>query len=422
MRILVLSINYAPEPTGFAPHVTALCEHLAENNHAVSVLTGFPFAPYWRRWPEYGRGFITRTRIRGVDVSRVAHFIPRHPGRALQRVLMEATFCGMAALALFPWIGSRWDIILYVGAQPSLAMLARGLSALWRIPYALAINDLAAQAAIDVGIVRASWILRVLASFEYAAYRKADGAIVLCDAFRKALVERGFPADRIRLIRSPVNIEKIKPSSEGLRFRAEHGLSAGEFVVLYAGSMGIKQGLLHIVEAARLLREKAPRLRWVLVGDGELRQAVAQRIREYHVEEEVRMLPLQAEEEMAPMFAAADVLLLNQLASVKDTVIPSKLLTYMAAGRAVVAAVNAESQGAAMLRESGGGVVVAPEDASVLADAIQRWMADPSSLAPMGRNNRSFAEQHFDQRKIVSAQEAFLMDIVNRSRRSGERR
>jgi len=412
MNLLVLSLNYSPEPTGFAPHITALCEHMARQGHKVTVVTGFPFAPTWSRWPEYRGKIAERKRINGVEVIRVSHFIPRRPRQLYQRLLMEGSFSLMAATALLSRLRSRLDMILYVGAQPAVAMLARILSILLGTPYAVAINDLAARAAVDVGIVRREWLSKALESFEYGGYHGASGAIVLCAAFREALVARDYPRERIRLIRSPVDLKLIRPLQDAEGVREQLGLSDGDFVILYSGSMGLKQDLSNVIVAAFRLKKDSPSVKWVLVGEGELKPRLLNLIKEYDLRDCVQLLPLQPETQIAAMFSSADVLLLSQLATVKDTAIPSKLMAYMAAGKAVLAAVDPSSQAAELLRESGGGVVVAPQDPSALVAAVKNLIAQTHLLRTMGRSNRKYAEQHLDQRQIVAAQEAFLMDIV----------
>jgi colanic acid biosynthesis glycosyl transferase WcaI len=409
---LVLSINYAPEPSGFAPHVTAACEHFVRCGHRVRVVTGFPFAPNWARWPAYRGKFRSRENVNGVEITRLTHYIPRRAGKILQRLAMEGTYCLM--LLLFGLVGSAadWDVILYVGAQPSIAFMARGLALLSGAPYAVNINDLAAEAAGDVGIVRRGWLLRLLKAFEFAAYRRAAGAMVLCDSFQHALVAEGYPAERIRIISPPVDLEAIRPVAPDPRFRAEHGLQADDFVILFTGSMGLKQGLNSVIAAARQLQPTHPRIKWVLVGDGEQHAELARQIGQLQLEESVRLLPFQPVEGMSAMYAAADLLLLSQLRTVKDSVIPSKLLTYMAAGRAVLAAVSATSQGAALLRRAEGGWLVAPEDPLALANAAVHAQGAAPVAAAMGRRNRAFAEEHFDLQKIMAAQEAFLCQIV----------
>ncbi len=413
LRALIVGINYLPEQTGFAPHLAYLAEALAANGHVVTVLTGFPFAPLWKRWPEYRGRLFARDIVNGVEVIRSTHFIPRRPGAMVQRLLMEGSFVLMALASLAKSKQAPWDVIVYCGAQPSLAMLVRGLAKWFTVPYVISIQDLAAQAATDVGIVKHPFITKALERFEYSAYLGAAQAFVLCQAFSDSLVAHGYPREAIHLLRSPIDVDQIRPVERMPRFRAANGLKPDDFVVLFSGSMGLKQGLDNVIAAARDLRASAPDVRWVMVGDGEMKPALERLIVEHQLQECVKLLPLQPFEEMAAMFAAADVLLLNQIGTVKATVIPSKLLTYMAAGRPALAAVHENSQGAVLLREADGGFVVEPDSPRTLAEGVKRLRGlDADSRRAMGRRNREFAEAHFDRNQIVGQQESVLLDVV----------
>jgi glycosyltransferase involved in cell wall biosynthesis len=343
LDILVVSINYSPEPTGFAPHVTAFCEHMAAVGHRVTVFTGFPFAPNWARWPEYGGKFIKLEYRSGVRVVRQTHFIPRSARRMMQRILMEGTFCLTGILSLVRF-RPRADVVIYVGAQPSLAMFARLVAGLKGVPYGVMINDLAAGAASDVGIVKSSFLQWCLHTFENASYRGAAGAMVLGQGFKDALVADGYPASRVQVVRSPVDVESVQPRDVDMAFRQHHGFGPQDFVVLFAGSMGLKQGLDNVIAAASRLKDECPEVKWLLVGEGETRAEIERLIVCHTLADRVRLIPFQPVEQLSAMFSAGDVLLLNQLAAVKNTVVPSKLLTYMSAGRPVLAAVNSASR------------------------------------------------------------------------------
>lgn len=411
-RFFIATLNYAPEPTGFAPRVTALAEQLARHGHDVHVFTAFAFAPHWRRGPADRGRLFARERRNGVTIHRVTHFIPRCPSSALQRILMEGTFgaAAVAPLALEILRRGRPDAVVYHGAQPAIAMLARVVAAATGRPYVLNVTDLAAELARDVGIVGQK-MYRLLEAFEFAAYRKAAGASVLCRSFGEALAEHGYPQDRIRLARDPIDVELIRPVARDAAFRARYGIADDAFVVLHAGSMGVKQGLMNIVEAA--VRTRGTRVCWVLVGEGEARNELAAAVRARGLDDAVRFVPFQPDEQMSRMFAAADVLLLNQLRTVKGTVIPSKLLTYMAAGRPVLAAVNADSQAAEILRDADGGAIVAAEDPEALAAAARRCAAQSGeALSSCGARNRAYAEKHFDHRIILAEHEEFLLKAI----------
>ena len=220
-RLFIITINYAPEPSGFAPHVTALAEHLAQQGHHVSVFTGFPFAPRWRRRDE-DRGRVFACERNGhLTVQRLTHFIPRRPSSALQRILMEGSFsaAGFAALLAAMLRTGRPDAFVYVGAQPALAMLARIAAALVRRPtwYESPIWPPGRQ---WMSASSVSGLSRVLDAFEFAAYTKAAGAAVLCRSFERTLDEYGYPSDRIRVIANPIDVEQ-----DPARFRAQRPLS-----------------------------------------------------------------------------------------------------------------------------------------------------------------------------------------------------
>jgi colanic acid biosynthesis glycosyl transferase WcaI len=413
VKLLILSINYAPEPTGFAPHTAALAEHLQSVGHDVTILTGFPFAPRWARYQEYRGEFTRCENANGVRVRRLTHFIPRAPGRVLDRLLMEGSFAVAGALFLLPSMtfGLRYDAVMYVGAQPAIAWLGRIVAALSRASFIVKITDLAAQAGRDVGIVRSRSLASILERVEFSAYRPAAAALVLCDAFREALAEHGFPRSSVHVIRDSIDLQALHPVESGRRFRERHGIQRDEFVVLYSGSLGLKQGLFEVVDAAKS-RDVPPHVRWVLVGEGETRRALEERIAQAGLGNRVLLLPLQPESGMNEMFAAADVLLLSQLKTVKDTVIPSKLLTYMAAGRPILAAVNAASQAAVIVREAQCGVLVEPESAPALIGGVAALMSDPAERTTMAGRSRAYAEQHFDRAAIVVAQQRVIERLV----------
>lgn len=412
-RFFIVTINYAPEPSGFAPHVTAFAQHLAGHGHDVSVFTGFPWAPAWHRRAE-DRGRLFATEHDGnLTIHRLTHFIPRRPSSAVQRILMEGSFSvvGFVALVAAMLKRGRPDAFIYVGAQPALAMLLRIVAALVRRPYLVRITDLAARAAVDVGIL-GHRLSRALDAFEFAAYAKAAGAAVLCHSFERSLAEYGYPSDRIRVIANPIDVQKIRPTPRKGRFRARYGIPEDAFVIMHAGSMGLKQGLMNVIAGADLTRESG--IHWVFVGDGEVRSQLVDTVRTRQLEDRIHFIPFQPDDELAETFADADVLLVNQVRAVKDTLIPGKLLTYMAAGRPVLVAANAESQAAQLLRDAGGGVLITPEDPAALASAAREFStSDCGALRSFGERNRAYAEQHFDQDKVLSEQEEFLLERIH---------
>jgi colanic acid biosynthesis glycosyl transferase WcaI len=137
----------------------------------------------------------------------------------------------------------------------------------------------------------------------------------------------------------------------------------------------------------------------------------------------VRFLPLvpPSPKELLPqMLAAGDMLLLNQSRGVLDTVIPSKLFTYMASGRPIIAAVNPRSQAANCVRRAGSGIAVAAEQPSALAEAVLKLKQDRPLAEKLGSQGRRFVVENCDRNQILRRYEDVFVAFANhRSRGSG---
>jgi putative colanic acid biosynthesis glycosyltransferase WcaI len=176
--------------------------------------------------------------------------------------------------------------------------------------------------------------------------------------------------------------------------------------VLHTGNMGKKQRLINLVNCAELTKDQQGLL-WVLVGQGEERAYLEQEISRRNLAN-IRMLPLQPNEALCRMYSSADILILNQAAAIEDAVIPSKLLTYMAAGRPIVAAVSEKSEAARQILLAKCGVVVPAENPRALADAVLSLRQNPTLREELGVNGRSYAEAHFTKALVLRKYDEFF--------------
>jgi len=158
---------------------------------------------------------------------------------------------------------------------------------------------------------------------------------------------------------------------------------------MHTGNMGKKQDLMNVVRAAELSRD-TPGVLWLLVGTGEERPLIAGEIARRRLAN-IRLLPLQPVESLAEMYSAADILVLNQKAAVKDAVIPSKLLTYMAAGWPVLAAVCEKSEAARQIQNAQCGVQISAEDPAAMVEAVSQLRQDEAFRRKLGSNGRAYA-------------------------------
>jgi colanic acid biosynthesis glycosyl transferase WcaI len=408
MRVLVIGINYAPERTSVAPFTTGLCEHLATRGHDVTVITTFPYYPEWRIWDEYRGSLYRRETINNVRVHRVIHYVPSKPSGFPQRIAYDVSFT-LTAFVTALFVG-KCDLIYCSCPPPTVALAAWALGKLKRAPFVIKLTDLASDAALATGILRDGMLLRLARRMEAFAYRRATAVVCLCQGFVGSLVRLGIEPEKLHLIPDWADTERIRPTVRDITFCHEHKIDPEKFIVLHTGNMGKKQRLTNVIEAAQLSREITS-LMWVLVGQGEDRAALEREIALRRLSN-IRILPLQPAATLPQVYANANALLLNQTATMEDAVIPSKLLTYMAAGRPVVAAVSERSEAARQIERAHCGVVIPAENPQALVDAVVKLGSNSTLCQSFGENGRKYAELHFTKARVLCEYDQFIDRIV----------
>jgi glycosyltransferase involved in cell wall biosynthesis len=381
--LLLVSIDYWPEETGIGPYSTGLAEHLVRSGHDVTVLAGMPHYPQWEVvLPYRGRWRLRETR-RGVHIIRRRHYVPGRQS-AIRRAAYEATWL-MHAGPVSP--RPRPDAV--IGVIPSLSggIIARIAAARARAAYGVIVQDLVSAAAAQSGIQGGRAVAVLTRRAEAWSLRHAAVVAPVADAFRPALSAMGIPDDRIEALPNWSHLEE--PSGHRDRMRERLGWAADEWVGLHAGNMGLKQGLDQVLDAGRLAdREGAP-VRLVLMGDGSQRRTLIEGSLGIS---RVEFRPFVPAAELPDVLAAADVLILSERVTVMDMSLPSKLTTYFAAGRPIVAAVHPDGASAQEVTRAGAGVTTPAGDAGSLLRAIMgvRDRADHGDA--LGAAGRHYAQ------------------------------
>jgi glycosyltransferase involved in cell wall biosynthesis len=403
-RLLVASIYYAPDETGIAPYTAELCEHLAGQGYEVTALTGMPHYPAWRIDQAY-RGRMEAREFRGgVRVLRRAHYIPsRHT--ALHRLAYEASFLasGLAGLRI-----ERPHAV--IGVVPSLGggVLARVAAARYGIPYGIIMQDLVGAAAEQSGAGGGFFVTGAIRAAERLVMRNAASVAIVAEGFRPYVESLGVSPSRVRRAR---NWARTQPSTlDRAAARERFGLPRDATICLHAGNMGQKQGLETVLKCATLAREDKSLL-FAFAGDGHQRPALEAMVRERQLGN-VRFLGVLPGDAFPHALAAADMLLLNQRGSVRDMALPSKLTAYFAARRPVVASVHRGSEAAREVGESGGGIVVRPDDAAALLGAICRVGGDDGLAAHLAERGAAWAATALSKGAALRSYEQFVASVL----------
>jgi putative colanic acid biosynthesis glycosyltransferase WcaI len=393
-RIVIFGINYAPELTGIAPYTTELAEHYAAQGHAVRVVTGVPHYPQWRRL-----AVPATNGVSNPSVVRYRHFVPSH-ANALGRMTYEITWFASASRSL-----ASPGVDAVIGIVPSLSggLLALAGGRRWGTPVGIVVKDLMGPAASQSGYRGGAAIAGITRTLEAAILRRADRIGIISDGFRPYLLAAGIPESKIERLRDWTHPGTPTESRDACRSRL--GWSPSDFVCLHAGNMGQKQGLDTVLDAALLLRGGG--IRFVLAGDGNDRARLAARKDRENIQN-VSFLGLQAPGRYEAMLRAADVLLVNQRASVADMSLPSKLASYFAAGRPIVAAVADRSPTANEVHQAEAGVVAVPDRPKQLAKAILYLMSNHERAIELGNRGIAYAQRNLTANSALQVYDDFL--------------
>lgn len=395
MRILINSINYAPELTGIGKYTGEMAEWLAARGFEVRIVTAPPYYPAWKIGAGYSSKWYSREHKEGVTVIRCPLWVPQRP-TGLTRILHLATF----AISCFPlmlWQALTWRPNIILVIEPPLfcapgawltARISRGMA--W-----LHIQDFEVDAAFDLGILRFRFLRTIVTTFERWLLWGFDRVSTISERMLDRLASKGVPGNRQMLFSNWVDTSVIRPLEPPYRLRKELNVPDGSFVLLYSGNMGKKQGLEILADVAKMLPHRKDIL-FILCGDGAAREGLESLVTGMT---NVRFLPLQPAECLNDLLNIADVHLLPQRVDAEDLVMPSKLTSMLASGRPVIATAREGTQVADVVKQCG--VTVRPGDAVALKDAILKLIDDRTEWKRLGDAGRKYAIEHWDREKVL---------------------
>lgn len=367
-HIAIVSTHFAPETTGNAPYATGLAQGLASRGFRVSVVAGAPHYPEWK--VRDSSTWAAEEQAGNLSIRRVRSYVPRQPS-FVKRMVYETLF-GLKFGSVVP---ADADALVLV--SPSLFASAVVRARVWvgrkRPRTVLWTQDLYSAGLTETPGRLNSILGHVMARIEGALARSCDAMVVIHPRFARYAIDRfGIPTRQLTVIRNWTHVSfderAIKPG-----FRAEQGWSSDHIIVLHAGNMGAKQGLENVVEAARIAEQQDLPVRFVLLGDGN------QRARLEDLADgcgSIQFLDPLPGAEFQRALAAADILLVNERPSLNEAAVPSKLTTYFATGKPIVAATDATSTTSEEIRASSAGMVVPPTEPQALVEAAMTLAAD----------------------------------------------
>jgi colanic acid biosynthesis glycosyl transferase WcaI len=368
-----------------AARAAELSRHWVRMGHAVTVLTGFPNHPTGvvpAEWRSRLRGLLYNETVDGASVVRTWLW-PLPNRRAHERIRNYASFWLSASIRGLNL--EKPDVV--IGTSPQLLVALAGWWLAWwkRVPFVFEVRDLWPESLAAVGAGgEGSLIHRILGAIAGFLYRRSEHIVVVTPAFKEHIVKHwGVAAEKISLVENGVETDLFRPSPAQKPPGTE-----GRFVICYIGTMGMAHGLETLIAAAEQLRQALPGATFLLIGEGAEKEHIV-RLASSRGLTNICFLGQQPRENIPAYISGADVcLVMLKKTELFKTVVPTKLLEYMACEKPVIVAVDGQAR--KLVEEAGAGVFVEPENSGLLVAAIAALASDPDGRRTMGTNARRY--------------------------------
>lgn len=408
MNVVILGLNYSPEPIGIGPYTTDLARFLVGRGHSVHVIAGIPYYPDWALMDGFARQGARYTE-EGVRITRVPHYIPSDP-TGPKRILHHLSFAKNAARAMRKV--EKVDLVLTIA--PSLIAAPVALSAARRMGATswLHIQDFEVEAAIATGLLAKGPGSAFGRRFEKAVISRFDHVSAISGPMVRKAVEKGAnPVRAVELRNWSENIDDLVAAS-GAKIRQELNIPNG-IIALYSGNLSHKQGVDLIAHAASSLRLDDG-INLVVCGSGGAREQLenaASELPNLHIRD------LQPRRRLGELLAMADMHILTQIEGAQDLLLPSKLTNMLASGKPVVATAADGSGLAAEVK--GCGIVTPPGDAAAFAQAIRELASDGKLRSGLGKAALLRAQERWAPAVLL---EEFALALENAAETDGCKR
>lgn len=400
----MLSQWYPPEPD---IKVHLLGKDLSARGHQVTAITGLPNYPTGRLYPGYRIRWRQWEQRDGVRILRLPLY-PDHSRSSTRRAINYLSFAASATVLGSALCGDA-DVMWVYCAPLTTGIPAWWISLMRGIPFVFNIHDMWPETLTATGMMSVSWVTRWLSRLAQFIYARAAAITVISPGFKRNLIDKGVPADKIFVIPNWADENVYRPVPRDESLAASLGL-IGHFNVMYGGNIGAAQAMENVLEAAARLKD-LPQVQFVLIGDG-VDLIHLQNSAQSRGIMNVRFIERQPIERMPYFFVWADALLVHlKRDPLFEITIPSKTIAYLACGRPIITCTAGDP--ADVVRDAGAGLVCPPEDPQSLAQAVRDLYSMPTELLEtMGQAGRQAYLKQYTREVLVERYETLLSEVA----------
>jgi len=423
MNILVLCPHFSPDVAPTGEVMTSIADALIDRGHRMHVVTSLPWYQEHALEPGWDGQLVRHETTPWGTITRV-HPFPTDKRNIPARAV---AFGGFTALAAYEGIVSRVapDVVMAMSPPLTLGVAGWAVATSKRVPFVFNIQDVFPDVAVELGLLTGRRAIAAARWLERTSYRRADAVTVLSDDLADNVRDKigaglapGAAATqtaKVRVIPNFIDTDWITPGPRENSYRSEHGL-VGKRVVMYAGNVGMSQSLGLMLDAAAALRHEGD-VAFVINGGGAARPELERRARGL---ENLQFVDMAPKARLPEVLAAGDVHVVPLKRGLAWSSVPSKLYSVLAAGRPIVASVDAGTEVERTLHQAQAGLAVPPDDAEAFTKAIRRLLDDPEGAKAMGAAGRRYVENWASPAAVGAAYEELFDELRDlRARRRG---
>jgi glycosyltransferase involved in cell wall biosynthesis len=405
MKLLILTQYFPPEVGAPQNRLFELAVRLKKLGIEVSVLTAMPNYPQMKIYDGYeGKDYVYE-EIEGIPVHRASIYLPKSKS-IVQRLLNYFSFVYSSARVGKNKVG---DVDVIMCESPPLFL---GYSALYlkrkkKAKLIFNVSDLWPESAEKLGVVTNKRMLKLAYNLEEKLYKKSVLVTGQTQGICKSINER-FPLVKTFWLPNGVDVSYYNPNTVTGDWRKVHGFKDGDVLFLYAGIIGLAQGLEIILQAAEQLIDQ-PHIKFILVGSGPEKEKLLA-IKSEKQLANVFFFDAVSKTQMPPIVQASDVSVipLRKLELFLGA-IPSKIFENLAMEKPVILAVDGEAR-ELFVNQGQCALYSEPENAQELTKNMLLLANDPALRKQLGEKGRIYVEQSFNRNTIA---EKFYQTLMN---------
>jgi colanic acid biosynthesis glycosyl transferase WcaI len=401
-RLLILTQYFPPEIGAAQTRLFELGQELSGFGWDVEVLTALPNYPTGRVF----NGYCPRKPVQEV-IGRLS--VVRVPLRPAQKGFLNRLMCYYSfVLSALRWgkkLCKKPDVVFVESPPIFIGLAAVSLSKHWDVPFVFNVSDLWPESAKSMGVVKNRVLLNLAERLELSYYRRAALVTGTADEIVSSVRQRSpTPAE---VITNGVDIERFGPQYADDAARSLLRTD-GRVTFVYAGVMGVAQGLDRILDVAARVRD-LDQVQFVLIGEGAERESLKRRVQVQGLLN-VQVLGPQPKERIPALLAAAGGVF-NVLKFSIPGAVPSKIYEAMASGLPIL--FGGEGEGARRILEANAGIVVPYGDITALEHGIRKLATQPALRQQFGKAGRLAAEKLYSRKEIARRLHELLLAALS---------